>query len=156
MQNVIRPTTHVHPPEQGSRKNTTQTISMVVGFMLFCLGLCGIMFPAIMGLHMSLIHSMIILIAGCFLLYNGYSESTRRAYITCLVFGIFFGVHALAGFMLGEPGNPTVGASGWDPYTLNIIPNWQSLATPDHVLNAFLAVVLLAGAFDWRRRHFTK
>ncbi len=142
-----------NPPRMGERKNVTQTISLLVGTGLFVLGLCGLLFPAFMGLHLSLIHSFIILFAGITLFWNGYKVNAVSAYITCLGFGAFFALNAMAGFLLGAPGIPTVGHTEVDPSLLTIIPNFQELGLVDHVLNSILAVILLAGAYDWKRTH---
>ena len=145
--------TFQNPPRMGEKKNITQTISLLVSSALFVLGLCGLLFPAFMGLHMSLLHSLIIAAAGVTLFYNGYKVNAVSAYITCLGFGVFFGLHALAGFLLGSPGVPTVGYSQADPSLLTIIPNLQELGLVDHILNSVLSVILLAGAYDWKRTH---
>ena len=151
--NQNRPQTTT-PPNVGPKKNTTQTISLIVGALLFVLGAAGLLFPAFGGLHLSIVHSLIIVAAGATLFWNGYRRNhPRSAYLTCLCFGIFFAVHALAGFILGQPGVPAVGYAQYDSSVLRVIPNFSELATIDHILNSVLAVVLLAGAYDWKRKH---
>jgi hypothetical protein len=149
-------TQHVHPPRRETRKNTTQTISLVVGFLLFVLGLCGILYPAFMGLHLSVLHSLVITAAGITLFYNGYKVNSHGAYYACLGFGIFFALHALAGFIFGQAGVPNVGFQRFDNLTLEIIPNYTVLGTTDHILNAILGVVLLIGAYDWRQHRLNR
>ncbi|MFY7992579.1 MAG: hypothetical protein ACOVP4_04730 [Bacteriovoracaceae bacterium] len=153
MKNTIQQKSLTDAPKMGDAKNVTQTISLIVGIALFILGLCGLLFPAFMGLHLSLIHSLIIGSAGVTLLWNGYKVNAVSAYITCLGFGIFFGLHALAGFLFGQPGIPTVGYTQADTSLLTIIPNFQELGLVDHILNAVIAILLLAGAYDWKRTH---
>ena len=145
-------TTHVHPPGTGKPKNSTQIISMFVGGLLFILGLCGLLFSSFAGLHMSIFHSIVIAVSGIILLFQGYKNNSRHAFKTCLGFSIFFGLHALAGFLLGEPGVPQVGYAKPDDSLLRIIPNFQELGTTDHILNAVIAAVLMGGAIDWWRR----
>lgn len=147
-------TEHPHPPEPGKTKGRTQVISIIVGAGLFILGLSGILFPAFAGLHFSPLTSTIIAVAGGTLLYNGgFKDNSLYAFFACLGFGAYFGILALLGFILGEPGMPTVGYLRMDPHLLRIIPNVLELGWMDQVLYAILAVILLAGAFDWRMQN---
>ena len=148
--------THVHPPVQQAKKNTTQTISLIVGFLLFVLGLAGLLYPAFMGLHLSVVHSLIITAAGITLFYNGYRSYSRGAYYACLGFGIFFALHAIAGFVFGVPGQPTVGFEKFDNHVLTVIPNYSVLGTTDHILHAVLGAFLLLGAYDWNQHRRNK
>lgn len=145
---------HVHPPEPASNKNMTQTISLMVGFALSILGLCGLQFPAFAGLHLSIFTSVVTFAAGALLFWNGFKNNhARGAFLTCLGFGVFFGFMALVGFILGEPGLPTVGFQQQDPMLLKIIPGFLELGRNDILLNAIISAVLFGGAIDWWRRH---
>ncbi len=153
MKNTMQVKTIATAPKMGDPKNVTQTISLIVGIALFVLGLCGLLFPAFMGLHLGIIQSLLISSAGAILLWNGYKLNATSAYFTCLGFGVFFGLYALVGFIFGQPGVPTVGYTRADTSLLTIIPNFQELGFADHVLNLVIAVLLLIGAYDWRRTH---
>jgi len=144
---------HTQAPRREFSRNITQGISLIVGGALFVLALCGMLFPAFMGLHLSLMQSSIILLAGVTLFYAGYKVNRRVAFRTCLGFGLFFGALSATGFVFGQPGRPSVGFERLDPYLIRIIPGFQELGFVDHSVHAVLAVVLLAGAFDWYRKH---
>ncbi len=144
--------TKVHAPGTGKPKHFTQVISMFVGGLLFILGLCGLLFSSFAGLHISIFHGLVMASSGLILFYNGYKNNSRHAFRACLGFSIFFGLHALAGFLLGQPGVPEVGYAKPDPALLKIIPNFQELGFSDHVLNTVISVVLMGGAIDWWRR----
>lgn len=147
-------TEHPHPPEPGKTKGRTQVISIIVGVALFILGLSGILFPAFAGFHFSPLTSTIIAVAGATLLYNGgFKDNSLYAFFACLGFGLYFGILALLGFILGEPGMPSVGYLRMDPNLLTIIPNALELGWMDQVLYAILAAFLLAGAIDWRHQN---
>ena len=146
----------LHSPGEGKPKNSTQMISLFVGGLLFILGLSGILFSGFAGLHLSPIYSTIIAASGVILFYNGYKNNSRDAFISCLVFTLFFGLHALAGWFLGSEGVPRVGYERPDSHWLVIIPNLHELGRSDHILNTILSLVLLGGTIDWWRRHTSK
>lgn len=137
-------------------KHFTQIISLIVGVLLIIVGLAGILFPSFAGLHLSGPYSSIIAFSGVLLLYTGYQNRSRDAFLCCLGFSLFYGLHALAGWILGEPGVPRVGYDQPDPKWLTIIPNIHELGRNDHILNTILSLVLMGGAIDWWRRHTEK
>lgn len=147
---------NLHSPGEGKPKNSTQTISLFVGGLLFILGLSGILFSGFAGLHLSPAYSTIIAASGVILFYNGYKNNSRDAFVCCLVFTIFFGLHAIAGWTLGTEGVPRVGFESPDPNWLVIIPNFHELGRNDHILNTILSLVLFGGTVDWWRRHTEK
>lgn len=149
-------TSTTHPPSKEFQRNTTQTISLMMGFALFVLGLSGLLTPSFMGLHLSVLHSLIITAAGLSLFWNGYRVNRRASFHTCLGFGTFFAVLSLAGFIFGRPGLPQVGLERVDDRLLRIIPGFHELATLDHMVHAVIAVMLLGGAYDWWRSHHGK
>jgi hypothetical protein len=149
-------TDNIHAPGEGEEKHSTQIISLFVGALLFIIGLCGILFSGFAGLHLSAPYSTIIAASGVLLFYTGYKNNSRDAFICCLAFTIFYGLHAIAGWVLGEPGVPTVGYSKPDPAWLQIIPNFHELGRNDHILNTVLSLVLLGGTIDWFRRNTEK
>ena len=135
------------------QKHSTQIISLIVGAILTILGLSGILFSGFAGLHMGPLHSLSILAAGVILFYNGYMNNSRNAFLSCLGFTLFFAIHAIAGFVFGKPGTPTVGHPEAENYMLTIIPGFHELGKNDHILNTILAFVLLGGTIDWWRRN---
>lgn len=145
----------VYDPGKGVR-HSTQIISLLVGALLFILGLCGMLFSGFAGLHLSAPYSAIIAVAGALLFYCGYKNKGRDAFVCCLTFTLFFGLHAIAGWAFGEPGIPRVGFDKPDPNWLAIIPNFHELGRNDHVLNTVLSLVLFGGTVDWFRRNTRK
>jgi hypothetical protein len=145
---------HVHPPEPGKKKGRTQVISIFVGVALFILGLSGILFPAFAGLHFSAVSSSIIAVAGGVLIYNGgFKDHSLNAFYCCLGFGLYFGILALLGFMLGDPGMPNIGYLRMDKSLFIIVPNVLELGRLDQILYGVLSIILLGGAVDWWRQN---
>lgn len=145
----------VYDPGKGVR-HSTQVISLIVGAILFVLGLSGILFEGFAGLHLSAPYSSIIAFSGAMLFYTGFKNKGREAFLSCLIFSIFYGLHAMAGWIFGEPGTPRVGFDRPDTAWLTIIPNVHELGRNDHILNTILSFILFGGAVDWFRRNSEK
>lgn len=139
----------IHPPQPGKPKNTTQVMSMLVGFILCVIGAAGLLYPSFAGLHISILYGLILFAAGASLIRNGYYNDSWRSFQVCTAFGIFFGTLSIMGFVLGAPGEPSVGYLRTDPLLVKIIPGFQELGKSDHVLNGVIALLLLGGALDW-------
>jgi len=149
-----KPIQHPHPPQGEQKKYFTQTISLMVGIILFILCLCGLLFNSFAGLHLSVLNSLIIGVAGGTLFYNGYiRDNELNSFNVCVGFGLFFGILSMVGFTFGTPGTPTIGYGVYDPYLIKIIPGFAEQGQSDHVLSGVIALVLLGGAMDWYRRH---
>lgn len=145
---------HIHPPEPVREKNSTQTISLIVGFLLCVLGLCGLQFPSFAGLHLSVVFSIITFMAGAFLFWNGYKNyRAHDSFLTCFFFGSFFGFITVVGWIFGETGTPTVGFQAQDPQLFKIIPGFIEIGRNDQILYGVISLVLFGGALDWYRRH---
>lgn len=137
-------------------RHSTQVISLFVGALLVIVGLSGILFEGFAGLHLSPIYSTIIAVSGALLFYTGFKNKSKDAFMCCLGFSIFYGLHAIAGWVFGEPGTPRVGFDNPDSKWISIIPHVHELGRNDHVLNTILSLVLMGGAIDWWRRHTEK
>ena len=132
-------------------RSTTQNISLIVGLALFVLGVAGFFLPSFARMHLSGFHSTVVGIVSGILFYNGYRDNDRDSFIACLCFGIFFCLHALAGFAFGM--KEDTGSASADSQLLRMIPNFYELGLVDHILNAIIGVVLVGGAMDWWRVH---
>ncbi len=131
------------------QRRLTHFISFFVGAFLFILGLCGILFSGFAGLHMSSLYSIIISISGLIIFYNSYIDNSLNAFRSCLGFAVFFSLHALAGYILGKPGTPSIGNMSVDDKLLVLVPGLQELGRVDHFLNSILGFALFGGAIDW-------
>jgi hypothetical protein len=150
-------TEHPHPPEPGKPKGRTQVISIIVGFLLVVLGLAGILYPAIAGLHFSMLSATIVAIAGAALLYNGgFRDESMNAFFSCWIAGLYFGILAIMGFALGEPGIPSLGFQNPDTSLFVAIPQVLELGRTDQVLYLILSVILMGGAVDWWYQNLTR
>ena len=136
-------------------KKLTVTISRMVGALLVILGYCGLFMSMPFGLHMSVLHSLLVLPAGVWLVYNWYTYSSNGSFYTCLGFGVFFALLGAAGLIFGDPGLIALetGSQAYDPSILDSIPGFMPLGRVDHVFHGLLSVILLLGAFDWHNTH---
>lgn len=146
-------TQHSSPPTEFKSRNFTQVISLLVGGALFVLGACGLLFPSFAGLHLGILHSLIIVAAGATLFYNGgWKDNGFYAFLCCFFFGAFFGLLGLLGFIMGSPGTPSIGYTKPDAHLFVLIKGIAEYGRLDHILNAFIGIILMGGALDWQRR----
>ncbi len=131
-----------------NKKNYSQTLSISLGSFLMVLGLSGILNPEFMGLHLSAMHSLVLTSTGILSIWVGTTGDKMRLYYTSIGFCLFFGLHTLVGFLMGEPGTPTVGYDAPDELLVRIAPGFLELGTVDHVLHFLLAVFYFTGALS--------
>lgn len=143
----------IYPPEGFKKRNFTQVISLLVGAALFVLGACGLLFPGFAGLHLGVLHSLILCVVGATLFYNGgWKDNGFYAFACCFGFGAFFGLLGLVGFIFGKPGTPSIGFTAPDPNLFVLIKGIAEYGRLDHILNAIVGIILFGGALDWQRR----
>lgn len=135
------------------KKNYTQTVTIALGCLMILIGLSGMLNDEFMGLHLPVMHSFVLTGAGALAIWSATQNKSRKAYYVDLALGIFFALNAIAGFMLGTPGTPTVGYEGRDQMLVKYAPGFIELGTVDHFLHAFLAVFFITGALSWKRHH---
>lgn len=135
------------------KKSYTQTMSIAVGSFMILIGLSGILNPEFMGMHLSAMHTLVLIATGSLAIWGAMNVDRKKSYLVSLGLGIFFALHALAGFILGEPGTPRVGYDAPDDLLLRIAPGFLELGTVDHGVHAFLAIFFISGAISWRRHH---
>lgn len=146
-------TTLKHPIHHiSSDRAPIQKVCIGIGFVFVVAGVLGIMMPGFMGFHLSLAHNLIHLVSGALALWCGYAENAKRAFNFCLAFGAVYGLLAILGFVVGEPGYPSVGHMEADQYLLRIIPNVLEFGSSDHVLHLVIGGFLVFAAYNWRKQ----
>lgn len=147
------PATVRYSQTKTRRKSYTQTVTIAMGCLLMLIGLSGILNPEFMGMHLSAMHTLVLVASGCLSIWGATQADVHKAYLVDLGLGIFFGLNAFAGFLLGSAGLPGVGYDAPDALLLRIAPGFIELGLVDHCVHAFLTVFYLSGAFSWKRRH---
>lgn len=135
------------------KKSYTQTVTIAMGCLLMIIGLSGILNPEFMGMHLSAMHSLVLVASGCLSIWGATDRNSRNAYYVDLGLGIFFALNAIAGFILGSAGVPGVGYDAPDALLLRIAPGFVELGLVDHCVHTFLSLFFFTGAFSWKRRH---
>lgn len=127
-----------------------QKICIVGGFGFVFLGLIGVVMPGILGLHLSVMHNLIHIVSGVVALWCGYT-TPDRAFNFNLGFGILYALIGIVGFVLGEPGYPSVGHLEADQNLFRVIPNFLELGTIDHTFHILIGGFLLFTAYSFRK-----
>jgi hypothetical protein len=116
------------------KKNIMITKTLTFGgVLLLMLGLMGFAATGFMGMHLSLLHIVMLLLSGALAIYFGLKGSLVAGRSFCLVLGAVYGLLGLVGFLAG----------GKD-YTFTIIPGALVLGMMDHVFNLILGTVFLS------------
>ncbi|MGE3611285.1 MAG: hypothetical protein AB7I27_16955 [Bacteriovoracaceae bacterium] len=135
------------------KKIYIQTLSILLGCFMIIIGLAGILNPGFAGLHLSLMHSLMLCATGVLSIWSGEIKDTHRSYYICMGLGFWFSIHAVAGYIVGSPGIPTVGYDSPDSMLIKIAPGFLELGRVDHILHSLLAIFFFSGAYSWAKAH---
>ncbi|HXH32644.1 MAG TPA: hypothetical protein VNJ01_17735 [Bacteriovoracaceae bacterium] len=142
---------HVH--HVTSPRTTTQTICLAMGVLSLLVGVVGIFSSDFMGMHLSMTHNILNIGTGALALWAAYAQDHHRAYNTCMAFGALFGLVGVAGFIIGQPGYPSVGNLAPDTNLLRIIPNVLEYGTIEHLMNLIRGGIFLIGAMAYKSHY---
>ncbi|UYL10527.1 DUF4383 domain-containing protein [Bdellovibrio sp. SKB1291214] len=133
------------------RKTYAQETSVFVGTALVVVGFIGFVVDNLLGMHLSHSHNLIHLISGILLAWFGF-KNEQRAKKCSLIFGSFYAVLGVLGFIVGTPGMPNVGHLVRDDSLWMISPDKLELGSRDHVIHLVIAAALIGGALIKFRR----
>lgn len=122
-----------------------KTVCKLLGVVFLIVGIAGFVKPDLMGTHLSLVHNLIHIASGAIALYLGFAGSLKAAKTFCLVFGVVYLLLGVVGFLLGQPGTPTMAGMAADTKLWKVLPGTLELGQMDHIVHILLGVVFLAG-----------
>jgi hypothetical protein len=125
-----------------------KTIATIMGVAFLLVGLIGFVSPAFLGTHLSMTHNLIHLGSGAVSLYFGLAGTLAGARLFDLVFGAFYGLLGVAGFLFGGAGPSTLGGPadmGNDGNLMKVIPGAFEIGTMDHTVHILIGLVYLIG-----------
>lgn len=128
-----------------------QKVCIGLGVAFILIGFAGMVMPGFMGMHLSVAHNLVHLGSGALALWCGFSDSSKNAFNFCVGFGVVYGLLGLAGYIIGQPGYPSVGHMEADQNLLRVIPNVLEFGSSDHNVHLILAAVFLFTAYKWKR-----
>lgn len=143
-------TPHRSSHHHGVVRTGPQKVCINGGFAFIIVGLVGVVIPGILGLHLSVLHNLIHILSGALALWCGYT-SPRRAFNFALTIGAFYTMAGILGFILGEPGFPSVGHMEADQNLFRVIPNFLEFGTMDHTFHGLVGAFLLFTAYTFRK-----
>lgn len=128
------------------------------GFVI--VGLLGFVAPNLLGMHLMPVHNWVHLISGAISLWFGLKGSPKAAFNFAVIFGSFYGLLGISGFVFGFEGVPMMmsGSSMMvgpetDRFLLPLISGRFELGTSDHIVHIILGSLFLLGAL---RAHITQ
>ena len=124
-------------------------IATILGAGFLLVGILGFVAPSLLGMHLSVTHSVIHLLTGAVSLWLGLKGSPSAARTFCIVFGAVYVLLGVAGFLFGGAGEPGV-PGPHDARLLKVIPGVFEVGTSDHIVHILLGAIYLIGAFTSR------
>ena len=145
-QDAVAATDAARIPDARVRGSVTiDEVSTTFGVRRSAAAVIACVAPSMLGMHLSVTHSIIHLVTGAVSLWLGLKGSPSAAKNFCIVFGLVYLGLGVAGFVAGanaEPGVP----GPHDARMLKVIPGQFEVGTADHVVHILLgAIYLIAG-----------
>lgn len=146
--------TTLHPqPFIHVDRTTPQKVCVGMGWAFILIGVMGFMAPGFLGMHLSVAHNAIHLLSGILGLIFGLSEKPGTAYTFSWIFGTFYGLLGIAGFILGKLAFPSLGhITHEDRFLWSILPGALELGTNDHLIHILIGAIFLVPALWWRSK----
>lgn len=128
-----------------------QLLNLILGSILFILGLGGFLDPLFLGLHLSWSYSLILISAGASLCYTSFNKNSAASYYTCLIFGLIFGLIAVYGFIFGPVIDTRLFFNNDNEHLIIISRKILETRIFDHILNLVISIILLKESYQWNR-----
>lgn len=148
MPTVMNP--HHMPHHSKADRTAPQKVCIGLGVGFILIGLLGFILPGLMAMHLSPSHNVFHLVSGAIALWCGLT-SFKGAFNYCVGFGALYGLLGIVGYLLGEPGFPSVGHMEADQNLFRAIPNVLEFGTMDHIVHMLISVFLLLTAYTFRK-----
>ena len=128
-----------------------KTVATILGIGFLLVGVAGFVAPSLLGAHLSLGHNLVHLVSGAVSLWLGLKGTLRAAKTFCVVFGAFYLLLGVAGFVAGKETQPSTGIPhGNDTRILKLLPGHLEFGTSDHVIHVLLGGIYLLGGLATR------
>ena len=121
-------------------------IATILGIGFIVVGVLGFIVPDILGMHLSVAHSVVHLVSGVLATFIGLKGSPSAAKTFCLVFGLVYMGLGVAGLFLGGVALPSEGMPGREDTRLwKLWPSVLEFGTMDHSIHILLGGIFLFG-----------
>ena len=121
-------------------------VCLILGIGFLLVGILGFVAPSLLGMHLSMAHSVVHLLTGAIALWLGLKGTVGGAKTFCIVFGAVYVLLGLAGFLLGQSADPSSDVPGpADARLFKVLPGILELGTMDHIVHILLGAVFIIG-----------
>jgi hypothetical protein len=141
------------PQPRPLERSSAERACISLGLTLIALGLLGFASPGLAGMHLSPLHCVLYLAAGCFSVWTGINSGALVGERRALALGAVWGGVGVLGFLAGMPGFPSVPSFLEDRFLLVLVPGTLEWGMHDHILHLLVGTIYwIAGLTgnDWR------
>jgi hypothetical protein len=135
----------------GAKRNPLQNVCFGMGLLFLLLGVIGLVVPGLFKMHLSFLHNVIYIVTAFMAFFSAQSSDPEKSRTFAMMIGLFYGVLAFLGYVVGQPGYPGIGNLSEDQYLLKIIPNVLEFGRRDHAFHLAICAILLFSRFAWRK-----
>jgi len=122
-------------------------VCAVLGTAFLVIGILGFAFPALMSMHLASMHNWMHVLSGALTLWISMHFAPPAAKRFCLIFGSFYLLFGVLGFIAGHPGVSTLGYVDATRYLWTPIDRLIELGTADHVVHMIFGIVFIIAGF---------
>jgi len=133
------------------QRNTIQNMVFGFGLVFLFLGIIGLVVPGLFKMHLSFLHNMLYVLSAFLAFFASLSQDVTRVKSYCSYMGVFYLVLAIIGYVVGQPGYPSVGNLSEDQRLVKIIPNILEFGQRDHSFHLIIGVALVVMRLSWRK-----
>jgi hypothetical protein len=132
-------------PLEAGAAIVARVVAITLGAVFALVGLVGFAKPDLLHSHLSAAHNWIHIVSGALALFLGLVGTLGAVRAFNLVFGAVYGLLGVVGFLIGQPGNATVGDIASDNRLWALIPGVLELGSMDHTIHVVTGAIFLLG-----------
>jgi hypothetical protein len=129
--------------EEKRQKSFLTNMVFFTGLVFLFIGIVGMVVPGLFKMHLSFTHNIIYLLTAFIAFFVSLTNASDKCRAYTIYMGSFYGVLGVLGFLIGQPGYPSVGNLSQDQHLLKVIPNVLEFGRSDHYFHLLISAFLI-------------